>query len=828
MRTRMARSATCAVVIAAVCAACGTTPEPQPQPQQPANPDVTVTWSDVKQSIDGFGASAVFFGGNITDDIADQLFDAKKGIGLSLLRIQVGLPADTQGDGSEPTTGAKPVATAPEIATARQAIARGCKVWAAAWTPPPIWKTTNNKNGSGTITSADGGVVSMFSSNKLLPEHYQDYANYLAGFMQLVGSAGIPIFGLSPANEPDYLATWDNAQWDQDELTKFIDENLGPTLAQAWPGVKIVAPETANCPKCDPYVTSILGDPRASSYVPVLATHGYTGNGALVYDKPQKAGKAFWQTEWSQENINKMDVPDPTMTSAIDMAQHIHDFMVTTGVNAWNWWAIYHTADSLNDPQRMNPALIQPDKTLGDPYMFKRGWAFGNWSKFVRPGFARIGATELPVPGVLVEAYRDATHLAVIAVNTTSGTVAQKFNLVGGNFGMVTPWVTSADPNESLVAKAAISATDHFSFDLPPTSVVTFVNWDAKVETPGEATGFDGSIGAPPNGASDGGDGGLFTSPCTASAAGISLIDDGSGPGTALSYSPPFTPAGCGTVGTWSSFATNSGTIQPSPFTFSPLPPGLPAEAGAGAFDATMPGTPGDTGEGGARVPMAACMTGATGIAQYSTSGLGVNLVQQRAKPAARDAATLDAESSEASSLDADSSDADAIDATSPDEASLDGGSSDGPAPVASATPLPATLDASSHTGIQFWAWGGSEIASTSVYAVLRDINQTFGFGPAGTPTATGTLCNGGTDGSGTGPTACGGDRAGRTIVPGWQLITIPFTSFLPISTYSSGNGEAKVDPSTLTRFELQVQLSAAGADAGVPYDLCIYGLSFY
>jgi glucuronoarabinoxylan endo-1,4-beta-xylanase len=724
----------------------------------PGDGSVMVTWSDLKQSVDGFGASAVFFGGSITEDLADLLFDAKKGIGLSMVRIQIGLPNDIQSDGSE-LTGANPVATAPELATARQAIARGCKVWAAAWTPPPIWKTTNNKNGSGT----------GFTSNKLLPSHYQDYANYLAGFMRLTAASNVPIFGLSPANEPDYVATWDNAQWAPDELTKFIVQNLGPTFAQSWPTVKIIAPETANCPKCDPYVTSLVADPMASSYVPVLATHGYTGNGALVYDKPQKAGKAFWETEWSQENRNG-DTPDPTMTSAIDMAQHIHNFMVITGVNSWNWWAIYHTADGLNDPQRMNPALIQPDQTLGAPYMFKRGYAFGNWSKFVRPGFARIGATDQPVPGILIEAYRDSTHLAIIAVNTNSTTVNEKFHLAGSTFGTVTPWITSAD--DSLAAKSTFTATDQFSFDLPGTSVVTFVNWDATTETPGQIKiELDGGNESASGGPS--GDAALFASSCSANAAGITLIDDGSAAtGTSVSFSPTFNPPACGMVGSWTSFATNSGTITPSPFTFSPLPAGIPAEAGV----MTAATTVGDASAGadgaieaGTAGPRAACMSGATGVSQYSTSGIGVDLVQ-----------------------------------------------------VSSSSP--ATLDASSHTGIRFWAWGGSEIASQSIYVVLRDINQTAGFGPAGTPTATGTLCNSGSSG----PTACGGDRVSETITPGWQLVSIPFTSFVPISGYSSGNGESTVDPSTLTRFELQVQESAAAADAGVPYDLCIYGLSFY
>jgi glucuronoarabinoxylan endo-1,4-beta-xylanase len=813
-----------------------------PDASDASNQDVTITWSDVKQHVDGFGASAVFYGGSITDDMADSLFDAKKGLGLSLLRIQIGLPADTQSDGSEPTTGAKPVATVPEIATAKQAIARGCKVWAAAWTPPPIWKTTNNKDGSkappadagsgdggsGDGGSADGGVA-PFSSNKLLPAHYQDYANYLAAFLQLTTGSGVPIFALSPANEPDYVATWDNAQWSPDELTTFIDQNLGPTLGQSWPGVRLIAPETSNCPKCDPYVTSILADPMAANDVPILAVHGYTSGGALVYDKPQQAGKAFWETEWSQENLAG-DTPDPTMTSAIDMANHIHNYMVTTGVNAWNWWAIYYPASGLTDPQRMNPAFIQPDQSLGTPYMFKRGYAFGNWSKFVRPGFVRIGATDLPVPGVLVEAYRDATHLAVIAVNTTSSTVTQTFHLAGQTFGTLTPWVTSAD--DSLVAKSTIAASDQFTFDLPATSVVTFVNWDATTETPGQLPS-NVMDGGPEAGPSDAGDAGLFTSPCVASAAGITLIDDGSsGVGTTVSYSPPFTPAGCGRVGSWGEFATNSGTIVPNPFVYSPLPPGIPADAGVTGLDASMADASGnsmadasaETGDdasaeagddgsteagddgsteagddggddasadaagdadaGGAAPtgPQAVCLSGATGVTQYSTSGVGFNLVQQTAV--------------------------------------ADGG--------LGSTPLPATLDASSHAGIQFWAWGGSEIAAQSVFVVLRDINQTSGFGPAGTPTATGQLCNGGTDGVGSGPTACGGDRVSQTIMSGWQLVRIPFTSFVPISGYSSGNGETVLDPSTLTRFELQVQEASATAEAGVPYDLCIFGLSFY
>jgi O-glycosyl hydrolase len=443
--------------------------------------DVTVDWSATEQTIEGFGASSAFFGYNITDEVADKLFDAKKGIGLSLLRTMIGVPDDTQSDGSEPTDNAKPIATAPGLATAQQAIVRGAKVWATAWTAPPIWKTTNNKKGSG-----EG-----YTTNKLKTEHYQDYAKYLADFVDLMTKEGVPLMALSPVNEPDYVASWDNVQFTPDELAKFIGENLGPTFKDRCPDVKIVTPDTASWPRVPEYVTALFA--KAKDYVPVIATHPYTNSKESInlnYDEPRKNGKQFWETEWSQENM-KGDTPDPSMTSAIDMMNHIHDHLTIANMNAWNWWAIYISSDDLKgaDTQkvRQNPALIQPDKNMDKSYMFKRGYAFGHWSKFVRPGFKRIAATDHPTKAVLVEAYRDdSEHIVLTAVNTGSSTVTQNFLIEGHSFGTLTPWVTS--PDNELAAKSTIDGGDRFTFDLPGQSVVTFVNWDATKETPNQGT----------------------------------------------------------------------------------------------------------------------------------------------------------------------------------------------------------------------------------------------------------------------------------------------------------------------------------------------------
>ena len=310
-----------------------------------------IRWSDTQQTIDGFGASSAFFGETITNDVADQLFDAKKGIGSACSAPSSGCPTTSCRTARSPRTAPRSRSPARRGWSRRCRPPCGTKVWATAWTPPPIWKTTNNKNGSG-----EG-----YASNKLDPAHYQDYANYLADFVDLMAKSNVPIVALSPANEPDYTASWDGAQWTPSELTTFISENLGPTFAARFPSVKIVAPDTASWPNVDKYLTPLLADPAAKDYLSVVATHPYQNGNApikLDYDKPAQNGKRFWQSEWSQENP-KGDTPNPTMTSAIDM-KRLHDHMVVSNMNAWNWWAIYISATPRERRHDQGPAEPRP------------------------------------------------------------------------------------------------------------------------------------------------------------------------------------------------------------------------------------------------------------------------------------------------------------------------------------------------------------------------------------------------------------------------------------------------------------------------------------
>ena len=413
--------------------------------------DVVVNWNTEHQVMRGFGASSAFFGAQMSDQDADWFFSKDTGIGLSMLRMQIGLPADVRADGSEPLPGS-PVATAPELATAKQAIARGAQVWASAWSPPPVWKTTNNKNGSGTD----------FTSNGLQPARFQNYADYLADFVQSMASKGVPLVAISPQNEPDYVATWDNAQWSGNDLLVFIRDNLGPTFKKRGITTSIMAPDSAAWSSLPAYVAPLMADPTAKGYIGVIATHPY-GTGDLGYSVPQDNGKEFWQTEASQEG----NAPDPGMNSAIDMSLMLQDHLTVANMNAWHWWALTIDQSNLNDPQRMNPALMQ----VG--VKFKRGYALGNFAKFVRPGFKRIEATRNPSSAISVSAFKDASHLVIVAINAGTTDVPQPFHIYGHAVASMTPWVTS--DSFSLAARPAVTASGGaFTYSLPARSVTTF------------------------------------------------------------------------------------------------------------------------------------------------------------------------------------------------------------------------------------------------------------------------------------------------------------------------------------------------------------------
>ncbi len=379
----------------------------------------TVYWNELHQRIDGFGASCAWTAQNLSDNQADMFFSVTNGIGLSLCRNRIG-----------------PDGTTWERVTMQKAQARGAKVWSAPWSPPATFKDSGTVNG--------GGFVSV---------NNQAYANQLAAYVaSMKNTYGIDLYAISIQNEPDYNTTaYESCLWSGQQLHDFIPYLYNALASKGVSSTRIMLPESANW--SFGLADAAMTDVTTMNQVGILGSHAYFSTASPV----NSSGRALWETE-----VSTFDAYDGTMDNGIYWAQVIHSYLTVGEVNAWHfWWLISGNSDNegLTD-QTGNPA--------------KRMYVLGNFSKFVRPGYNRIGATS--DASVLVSAYKEtsSSKFAIVAINTDSAPVAETFNLNAFTPASVTPWITSSSQSLSVQTPVTISGNS-FTYTMPARSVVTFV-----------------------------------------------------------------------------------------------------------------------------------------------------------------------------------------------------------------------------------------------------------------------------------------------------------------------------------------------------------------
>jgi glucuronoarabinoxylan endo-1,4-beta-xylanase len=396
-----------------------------------------VNFTEVHQRIDGFGAADVW-NPAFTDAQADLFFNASTGIGLSILRVGL----DSNGNDLS------------AYSNATKAAARGAIVWAAPWSAPGAWKD----NGSTT----NGG--------HLLPANYDAWAARLAAFAgKLQQNAGVPLYGLSVQNEPDFTAGYDSMLYTEQEMDDFV-KVLGPKLAALNPRPKLLMPEVSNWGNAWGFSGAVLGDSRAAPYLDIVAAHQYAG-----VSSPQTTARPIWETEQSS-----FEGFDPSIGNGLMVAQWIHDAIVTGNVSAWHyWWLMGLNAD--------DEGLIGYSRNT---LTTKRLFTVGNFSKFVRPGFVVVGASGAP-NGVSVSAYKNPATggFVIVAINNNGSDTPLNVTLNGQTATSVTPWVTSDSLDLARQPALAVSGGS-FMATLPASSVTSFVGTGATQTPPAAPRGL--------------------------------------------------------------------------------------------------------------------------------------------------------------------------------------------------------------------------------------------------------------------------------------------------------------------------------------------------
>ncbi|WP_051428318.1 glycoside hydrolase [Bacillus sp. J33] len=463
-----------------------------------------VNWEEELQNVDGFGGAFAFHKAGsimrlkepVRTQILDMIFNQDNGIGLSIVRTMVG-DGGTWGnahyDGPTDTIMPAPgkfVWDDPEWETKKdefdkyqiwlmkEAQKRGVKTFFSSVWSAPAWMKENNS-----VIQTNNGLP-----NKLRRDMYDDFANYLADYvLGYKEHFGIDIGYISPANEPDHSGGYSSSLWTAEELNIFVRDYLGPVFEERNVPAKIVLGEGIGF--SEKFVLDALNDPNTVDYVDVVAAHGYTGlqNGDTTPDPEEfqvskSIGKTIWQTEYMNQGNDKQRFQDNIITDAMKYANLIGNMYTVTGISAYFWWwpAANNGADGsdlirlVNDGSNQGVAATEN----GLFRVFKRYYSFGNYSRFIQPGYVMIGAEKHPVDDVMVTAFKDPEtgNFTIVAVNNSSETrkISFKLNDFPDGTNAVVPYRTSA--SENLKKLDEIKVEDGaFTMELRGSSVTSFI-----------------------------------------------------------------------------------------------------------------------------------------------------------------------------------------------------------------------------------------------------------------------------------------------------------------------------------------------------------------
>lgn len=322
---------------------------------------------------------------------------------------------------------------------------------ASPWSAPPFMKS--------------GGTGDGYFGGTLLPAHYATFAAYIARYVQAYRAHGVPIWAVTPVNEPlGNGDQWESMLFTPESMARFIREDLGPTLTKE--GVEILAFDQ-NRGEAEAWVTAILGDPETKRYVLGTAVHWYGSTFAVfedvldrihaahpdrvllnseatidvIWDDPAEwepppvvgaqqdyrpAKMHYWQdwawwwqvktTDWGYRWASPEETALHPRYSAAN--RYIRDIIV--GLNHWfvgwvDWNLVLDERGGPNHVGNFCAAPVLVDAAAGEVFYTPLYFVMSHFSRFIRPG-ARVLGVAAP-DGLIATAARnpDGTVAVVVA-----------------------------------------------------------------------------------------------------------------------------------------------------------------------------------------------------------------------------------------------------------------------------------------------------------------------------------------------------------------------------------------------------------------------------
>lgn len=410
---------------------------------------ITIRLSEEYQSIDGFGASFTdssaylidkVLSGDDTESVMKNLFDPKLGIGLSLLRNPMGasdyardiysyndLKERHKDEALESFSIEHDKESIIPLTKKAFELNSDMKLIASPWSAPGWMKDSYTMVGG-----------------KLLKDYYKTYANYFVKFIKSCQNEGVPVYAITPQNEPLFVpSNYPGMEMLAHEEADFVKNYLKPAFIENFIDTKIFGYDH-NWDRVD-YAYDIL-DTSLDSF-DGTAWHWYGGKPVSQFRIKQAfPDKEIHFTEGSGgEWIPEFEPAfSNVMRKGIEIIRnHSKSFIL------WNI-----ALDENNGPTvpgfgkstcRGLLKINQQEKTYEYTLDY---YALAHFSKHLRPGSKRVNSSQ---EGVVKN---------VAFKNTEEELVVILFN----------------DSSDNQTVRLNVNESHCFNLDLSPKSAVTFVS----------------------------------------------------------------------------------------------------------------------------------------------------------------------------------------------------------------------------------------------------------------------------------------------------------------------------------------------------------------
>ena len=184
------------------------------------------------------------------------------------------------------------------------------RIVASAWTAPPWMKDIEDWYQSGTTENNFNGT-----GGSLKAEYVGTYADYLIKYLDAYRREGVPIWGLTPVNEPlGNSGQWESMHFSPESQNDFIKNYLGPKLHYSGNDDVALLMLDHSRDHLEQWADVIYSDPDSAKYVHGAAVHWYESSFKVFEDVLEKVHQKYPEfsiihSEGSIDDLGK-DAPE--------------------------------------------------------------------------------------------------------------------------------------------------------------------------------------------------------------------------------------------------------------------------------------------------------------------------------------------------------------------------------------------------------------------------------------------------------------------------------------------------------------------------------------